>query len=102
MLLDQPKHIMTEIDLQTTREYVAAKELEHSLNSFGWKPEVFAQAVKTYHRTLQQELFRTIVATIKVIASDDNWVDGRNRASHETAKAIVESGVLEDTHLPFI
>ena len=89
-------------EIENTREYAAAKELESALNDYGWNPEAFAQAVKTYHRTLQQELFRTIVATIKVIASDDNWVDDRNRASHETAKAIVESGVLEDTHLPFI
>lgn len=102
MLLDQPKHIMTEIDLQTTREYLAAKELEHFLNSFGWRPEVFAQAVKTFHRTLQQELFRTIIATIKEIASDDNWVDDRNRASHDTAKAIMETGVLDETYLPYI
>lgn len=86
--------------IEQTREYVAAKELEHAINVFGWRPEVFAQAVKTYHRTLQQELFRTLVATIRAIA-DDEWVDDRNRASHETATAIVESGTLE-TYLPYI
>ena len=90
-------------EIENTREYVAAKELEHALNDFGWKPDIFAQAVRSsYHRTLQQELFRTIIAIIREIASDSNWVDDRNRASHETAKAIVESGVLEDAYLPFI
>jgi len=89
-----------EHQLETTREYVAAKELEHAMNSFGWQPDMFAKAVLTYHRTLQQELFRTLVATIRAIA-DDEWVDDRNRASHETATAIVESGALE-TYLPYI
>ena len=93
---------MSEIDLESTREYVAAKELEHALNDFGWKPDIFAQAVRTsYHRTLQQELFRTVIAIIREIASEENWVDDRNRASHETAKRIVESGTLE-TYLPYI
>lgn len=90
-------------EIENTREYVAAKELEHALNDFGWKPEIFAQAVRfSYHRTLQQELFRTVIAIIREIASDSNWVDDRNRASHETAKRIMETGVLEDAYLPFI
>ena len=93
---------MTEIDLQTTREYVAAKELEHSLNSFGWRPEVFAQAVKTFHRTLQQEVMRTFVAMIHVMASDNYGFDDRNRGSHEAAKKMVESGILDEIYLPFI
>ena len=90
-------------EIENTRENVAAKELEHALNDFGWKPDIFAQAVRcTYHRTLQQELFRTVIAIIREIASDSNWVDDRNRASNETAKAIVESGVLENAYLPYI
>ena len=94
---------MTEEYIENTREYVAAKELEHAINSFGWKPDIFAQAVRcSYHRTLQQELFRTVIAIIKEIASDENWVDDRNRASNETAKAIMESGILDDIYLPFV
>ena len=91
---------MNEQDFSQSREYVAAKELERAINDFGWRPDVFAEAVKTYHRTLQQELFRTLVATIRAIAEDD-WVDDRNRASHTTAKAIVDTGALE-TYLPYI
>ena len=93
---------MTETELQTSREYVAAKELEHAINSFGWEPEVFAKSVRTFHRTLQQELFRTVIAVIKEMARDDFGTDDRNQASHDTAKAIVETGVLEETYLPYV
>ena len=93
---------MTEQELQQSREFQAARNLEDALNSMSWKPEVFAKSVRTFHRTLQQELFRTIVAVIKEMAKDDYGVDLRNQASHDTAKAIVETGVLEEAYLPFI
>ena len=93
---------MTEKELQLTREYQAARALEDALNSMSWNPEVFAKSVRTFHRTLQQELFRTIVAVIKEMAKDDYGVDLRNQASHDTAKAIVETGVLDEAYLPFI
>ena len=63
---------------------------------------MFARSVRTYHRTLQQELFRTIVAVIREMAASDSGTDLRNQASHDTAKAIVESGVLDDAYLPFV
>ena len=93
---------MTEKELQLTREYQAARALEDALNSMSWNPEVFAKSVRTFHRTLQQELFRTIVAVIKEMAKDDYGVDPRNQASHDTAKAIMETGVLDEAYLPFI
>lgn len=93
---------MTEQELQQSREFQAARNLEDALNSMSWKPEVFAKSVRTFHRTLQQELFRTIVAVIKEMAKDDYGVDLRNQASHDTAMAIVETGVLDEAYLPFI
>ena len=93
---------MTEKELQLTREYQTARNLEDALNSMSWNPEVFAKSVRTFHRTLQQELFRTIVAVIKEMAKDDYGVDPRNQASHDTAKAIMETGVLDEAYLPFI
>ena len=93
---------MTESQLQETREFQAARALEDALNTMSWNPEVFAKSVRTFHRTLQQELFRTIVAVIKEMAADNYGVDLRNQASHDTAKAIVETGVLEEAYLPFI
>ena len=50
------------MELQNSREYKAAQELERALNDMGWSPKRFAESTRFYHRTLQQELMRTIVA----------------------------------------
>ena len=44
---------------ENSKEFKAAKELEHALNDYGWNPKQFALATQTFHRTLQQSLFRT-------------------------------------------
>ncbi len=88
--------------LKQTREYQAAEAMESALNSMSWDPKKFAKSFTTWHRTLQQEFFRTIVATIRVAASDEYGHDLRNQGSHETAKRIVESGALDNIYLPFI
>ena len=93
---------MTEQELQQSREFQAAKALEDALNTMSWNPEVFAKSIRFYHRTLQQELFRTIVAVIREMAEDDYGVDLRNQGSHDTARAIIDSGVLDDSYLPFV
>ena len=90
------------MDIQNTREYKAAKDLERALNDYGWNPERFAESTRYFHRTLQQELMKTIVSIIKMMGSDGYRTDLRNRPSHELCKRIVESGVLDDTYLPFI
>ena len=46
-------------ELENSREFKAAKELEHALNDYGWNGKRFASAVTTFHRTLQQTLFRS-------------------------------------------
>ena len=51
---------MNEEDLnENSKEFKAAKELEHALNDYGWNPKQFALATITFHRTLQQSLFQT-------------------------------------------
>lgn len=90
------------MDIQNTREYKAAQDLERALNDYGWNPERFAESTRCFHRTLQQNLVRTVVAIIRMVGSESYGTDLRNRASHELCKRIVESGVLDDTHLPFI
>ena len=89
-------------ELKKTREYKAARDLEDSVNTFLWDPEKFAKAFTTMHKTLQQNVFRTIVAVIKEAASDEYNYDGRNEAAHELAKKIVETGVLDYPYLPTI
>lgn len=93
---------MERYELENTREFKAAMELENALNDFGWKGDRFAKSVKFYHRTLQQELFRTILKVIEMMANDDYGYDLRNEASHRVAKKIIESGILDDEVLPFI
>ena len=85
-------------ELENSREFKIAKELEHALNDYGWNEKRFAIAVTTFHRTLQQTLFRSMVEVIKTMGSEDL----RNKASHEICKKIVESGVLEEDTIPFI
>lgn len=93
---------MTPYELQETREYQALKQLEDSLNSTLWDPNLFAQSIPMMHRTLQQTLFRTIVASIQYMAKEDYGTDLRNQAAHDIAKKIIDSGVLKDCCLPFI
>ena len=90
------------MDIQDTREYKAAKELERALNDYGWNPTRFATCTSLFHRTLQQNLMRTIVAIIRMMGDGGYKTDLRNRASHELCKKIVESGMLDDACLPFI
>ena len=88
--------------LKESREYKAVEALADALNTMSWSPKKFAMSVALQHRTLQQEFARTIVATIRVMGSDDYGYDDRNRGSHEAAKKMVESGILDDIYLPFI
>ena len=90
------------MDIQNTREYKAAQGLERALNDYGWNPALFAESTRYFHRTLQQTLIKTVVAIIRMVGSENYGTDLRNRASHELCKRIVESGLLDDAHLPFI
>ena len=85
---------------ENSKEFKAAKELENALNDYGWNPKRFALATMTYHRTLQQSLFRTIVEILKVYASPERRTDLRNEASKIGAQKLME--VLVEMHVPFI
>ena len=39
------------MELQNSREYKAAQELERALNDMGWSPKRFAESTRFYHRT---------------------------------------------------
>ena len=88
--------------IEGSREYKAAQELERALNDYSWNPKRFAESTKCYHRTLQQELMKTIVAIIKMVGDKGYRTDLRNQASHELCRKIIDSGVLDDCYLPFI
>ena len=90
------------MELQESREYKAAKEWERALNDMSWNPQKFAESTRYYHRTLQQELMKAIVAIIKMVGDKGYRTDLRNQASHELCRKIIDSGVLDDCYLPFI
>lgn len=90
------------MELKNSREYKAAQELERALNDISWNPKRFAESTRYYHRTLQQELMRTIVAVIQMVGDNSYGTDLRNQASHELCKRIVDSGALDEAYLPFI
>lgn len=73
-------------ELENSREFKAVKELEHALNDYGWNEKRFAIAVTTFHKTLQQTLFRSMVEVIKTMGSEGYGYDLRNKASHEICK----------------
>ena len=91
-----------DMELQNSREYKAAQELERALNDMSWNPQKFAESTRYYHRTLQQELMRTIVAIIKMVGDENYRTDLRNQASHELCRKIIDSGALDDCYQPFI
>jgi len=88
---------MERFEIENSREF---QELARALNDYGWNEKRFALATTTFHQTLQQTLFRTIVEILKVYADPQRRTDLRNEASKEGAKKLME--VLEELHIPFI
>ncbi len=83
-----------------SREYKAAKALEDSINDMSWNPKEFAEATLTFHRTLQQTLFRTLVAVLREYADPNRSVDPRNEASKDGSRKLLE--VIDTLYIPFI
>lgn len=68
-----------------------AQRISDLLNSFQFNPERVCQAMTREHRTLQQSFTRLCIQWLCTCASDEYQFDGRNEASHEIAKALIES-----------
>ncbi len=88
--------------LQNSKESLAVSELFMTFNSGTFNPERFAEAVSKQHKTLQQIFFKTMITTIRLMASPDYSRDKRNQASCEIAQSLVDSGLLDDIHIPFV
>ena len=65
---------MERFELENSKEFKVAQELEDALNNMSWNSEKFAESVVYYHRTLQQKLFGTMVKVIEMIGRED-YVD---------------------------
>ena len=72
-----------------TKEQV--NQVTDMLNSFTFDYDGFCKQMCQEHRTLQQSFTRLCVHWLSTCASDEYRYDGRNEASHEIAKAIIES-----------
>lgn len=88
--------------IKTSSEFRAANTLADAHNLMGFNHEKFAMGVCMQHRTLQQNIMRSFVATIRQMASENYGYDLRNQSSHDAAKKMVESGLLDEIYLPFV
>lgn len=91
---------MERFELENSREFKAAMELENALNNTCFDYKNFAESIKYFHPTLQQSLFRLIREIIYVQADDERYYDALNIASHEIAKKLVK--VIATECLPYI
>ena len=60
------------------------------LNSFGNKNKEFIQEMNREHRTLQQNFTKLCMEWLENCASEEYRFDGRNEASHNVSKEMVE------------
>lgn len=73
-----------------------------AINKFGFNYQEFAKKSSHDHPTLQQNLMKLCISIIKEYATDNRYVDDRNKASVELAKKIYTECDLEHCHLPLI
>ena len=86
--------------MERYRKYKAAMDLEDALNDVCFDYKKFAESVKLYHPTQQQNLFRLIREIINVQADENRYYDARNKASHEMAQKL--KVVVGNECLPYI
>ena len=79
-----------------------AEQVAEMVNVFGFDNDGFCDAMCRQHRTLQQNFTRLCIAWLATCASDDYRYDGRNEASHEVAKALINSQDADFLGLPFV
>ena len=74
--------------------------IDSMINDFGFDEKEIAQKLANNHNTLQQSFMRLCMRFIERMAEKTYW-DGRNEASVQTAKKIVEA-LGGNTYLPMI
>ena len=79
----------------------AVRDIGRLANSFSFNAKDIAEYfAQVEHRTIQQNLTRFCIEWLKVCASEDYGYDGRNEASHEVAKELLDGHDVRG--LPFI
>ena len=79
---------------EPTREQIAIEALENAINNCGFSPKHFAESTVKWHRYIQNELFKLALWIIRVYGADEYRYDQRNEYAHETAKKILDTGVI--------
>lgn len=87
-------------NIEDTKEYALAKEVESAVNNYGFKPKVFAAAIAMMHPTNQQSLYRLIRECLRVMADESRRYDERNIASHKEARRIMDFLDGNEAHIP--
>lgn len=77
--------------MTSVRDKENVQKVSDMLNSLSFDPEGFCKEMTREHRTLQQSFTRLCIHWLCTCASDEYQFDGRNEASHEIAKALIES-----------
>lgn len=77
--------------MNTSRNEENVRKVSDMLNNMSFDYEGFCKAMSNEHRTLQQNFTRLCIQWLCTCASDEYRYDGRNEASHEIAKALIES-----------
>ena len=87
----------------TQRDKDNAQKIADMVNDFSFSPDMVCKEMEKQHRTLQQSFTRLCIAWLCTCASDEYRTDGRNQASHDIAKALIESQDADFIgHIPFI
>lgn len=87
---------------ENSKEYKLAKEIESAINDYGFNNKKFAETLGTFHKTLESNFTRLLVECVRYLASDNRYIDGRNRNSQKVAKILNDALEQNDWCLPYI
>ena len=80
-----------------------ARVVSSMVNDFSFNYDGFCSAMTLEHRTLQQCFTKLCIHWLATCASEEYRFDDRNEASHNIAKAIIDSQDADFIgHIPFI
>ena len=74
-----------------------ARDVARALNTFGFGYKDFCEAMSREHRTLQQSFTRLCLEWLRTCANME-YYDGRNEASVEVGKIVVDALDAHDIH----
>ena len=74
-----------------------AEAFGDAVNNFNFNQEDFVTGFTRQHRTLQQSMMKAMLACIEKASEPDYGRDGRNLASHQVAKTLIQGWKTERT-----